>query len=74
MISPICPIRRKTHKLWILINTLATPKKIIKQITKITNRFFNKRPNNKKNIKTKHEYDLIMEKCGCNYKLNFEIN
>ena len=50
------------------------PKKIIKQITKITNRYFNKRPNNKKIIKTKHEYDLIMEKCGCNNKLNFEIN
>ena len=73
MTSPICLIKSKTEKLCILIRFLVTQKNIIKQTLNIINERLNKRLSNKKKfLKTKHDYELIVEKFSYNDKLKFE--
>ena len=67
------PYKKKNAKIMYTNKCSSHPKNIINQIAKIINQRLNKRSSNEeKCLKTKHDYELIMEKCGYNDKLNFE--
>ena len=71
MVSPICFIKGKTQES--IIKNSSHPKKIINHIPNTTNERLDKRSSNEENfLKTKHDYKLIMKKCGYNDKPNFE--
>ena len=67
------PYNKRNVKIMCINKCSSHSKNIIKQIQKIVNQRLNKRSSSKeKFLKTKHDYELIMKKCGYNDKLNFE--
>ena len=67
------PYKNQNTKTMYINKCFINPKNIIKQIPNIINQRLNKRSSNKENfLKTKHNYKLLMKKCGYNDKINFE--